>query len=788
MPLTGDPADATSNSPAGYVRAIVKQILAPELAAGLRLDVNRPLGNGRDDNGNGVVDESGEDLISSPTKIWSQPNPATAASYEVMDQAFVNANFTPLDVPYKTDPEPGVINDNDSAVQRQLLARHLYVLALTTTAHPGYAINGGPADPATAKRLAQWAINAVDFRDADNIMTPFEYDLNPFDGWDPDSDVGTAPDHAGPDGNPNTADDTLVWGCERPELLINETMAFQDRNTTDEADEDPNQGEEPGDSSDPLNEPAGEFDQLYRPRGAFFLELYNPWPAAPATNADTHLIVNGNDIGVDLGALDKQTDTTPVWRLMVYRDPDVTKDPDDRARMPSNPDRSVYFAGFDPQFGNDSHKAIANWPASGSPDSDGTAFYNDFADANTRSVPPVRPNRYLVVGSGNETAPNSGVYESQLGQRLDQLPSARLRKPLRRIEMNVNSGVDTVPIRMVDNDAGDNSTAMQQPARQGAGQDSPTVAYPMEPPSEQSVAQYNFPQMAAGSNPMTSIADVAVINAPRRLTLSEPAAGYPNSVGNVAWVWRKDMPKEVQDTFDPSEDGAYCAGMGRDPATRVPIGDPNRPKAIDTPLDDGEQALQDIGTVYGYRQVFLQRLANPLMPFDPVTNPYRTIDRTSVNLSVFSGRLSRTQSEHGKRNSECRPGFSSLERGYRGVGQGDRNYELWAIQPLERSQEVDRDVKRAADTPRRDRVLAQRHPALHVRLPQPLVHGQPRRRPRACGSGPTIRSPGSRGTTGPTSAATSCCWCLASGRRCCSTTSRCRTMTTGKRMTRRRLI
>ena len=35
----------------------------------------------------------------------------------------------------------------------------------------------------TLPQVAQWAINCVDIRDPDAIQTPFEYDENPWDGW-----------------------------------------------------------------------------------------------------------------------------------------------------------------------------------------------------------------------------------------------------------------------------------------------------------------------------------------------------------------------------------------------------------------------------------------------------------------------------------------------------------------------------------------------------------------------------------------------------------------------------
>ena len=103
----------------------------------------------------------------------------------------------------------------------------------------------------TIRRIAQWAVNCVDFRDADGTMTPFEYDVNPFDGWGW-TDFAASPvvfhaidgDITTDDRGPNFTDGLtptypphaaanperrVVWGCENPELLITEAVAFHDK-------------------------------------------------------------------------------------------------------------------------------------------------------------------------------------------------------------------------------------------------------------------------------------------------------------------------------------------------------------------------------------------------------------------------------------------------------------------------------------------------------------------------------------------------------------------------------
>ena len=54
------------------------------------------------------------------------------------------------------------------------------------------------------------------------------------------------------------------------------------------------------------------------------------------------------------------------------------------------------------------------------------------------------------------------------------------------------------------------------------------------------------------------------------------------------------------------------------------------------------RCFQKDGTYVNYRVVYLQRLANPLLPYDntptdPGYNPYRTIDQMAVDVTAFNG-------------------------------------------------------------------------------------------------------------------------------------------------------
>jgi hypothetical protein len=103
----------------------------------------------------------------------------------------------------------------------------LYTLAL---------LLGGTNANTTAfkERAAQWAVNVLDFRDADSESTPFEYDRTITDGWDADATISPDADDDDDDDDEDEDDEdddddsgiAVVWGVERPDIVITETAAW----------------------------------------------------------------------------------------------------------------------------------------------------------------------------------------------------------------------------------------------------------------------------------------------------------------------------------------------------------------------------------------------------------------------------------------------------------------------------------------------------------------------------------------------------------------------------------
>jgi hypothetical protein len=191
-------------------------------------------------------------------KVWSTvvsgtcgPILASSAPHDYLPPETIMGHRFDINRPFHDAPNYTEPNDSTGLHRRQLFAKQLFCLMTGIFV----ANTGGNPSPQQARELAQWAVNVVDFRDGDSIMTPFDYDemfVPDVASWNPTK---------------------RVWGAERPELLITEVHAWHDRRTEDletpskkVVDSDPTQADD-------------DFDQKRRPRGAFFVELFSPWGA-----------------------------------------------------------------------------------------------------------------------------------------------------------------------------------------------------------------------------------------------------------------------------------------------------------------------------------------------------------------------------------------------------------------------------------------------------------------------------------------------------------------------------
>ena len=154
-------------------------LIPPEMASNLRLNLNRPFGNGVDDAAlpfkgrDGQIDEPVELLYSNEKEY----------TYDPSNNSFPASNVSGY---YRRGINERNSNSRTYLGSRQLLARYLYCLAQVIIprdyefpAMVGVS-NQLLRDRIRAKAIAQWAVNVVDFRDTDAAMTRFEYDIYPF--------------------------------------------------------------------------------------------------------------------------------------------------------------------------------------------------------------------------------------------------------------------------------------------------------------------------------------------------------------------------------------------------------------------------------------------------------------------------------------------------------------------------------------------------------------------------------------------------------------------------------
>ena len=104
---------------------MLRALVPPETRLGRKLDVNRPVGNLHDDNGNGIIDEPGEQDL----EAFRVAQNATGTVPNQFTSQFIGQQpFYMWDVPQAGGLIP--------VTGRQLLARHLYVLLMALRSSP----------------------------------------------------------------------------------------------------------------------------------------------------------------------------------------------------------------------------------------------------------------------------------------------------------------------------------------------------------------------------------------------------------------------------------------------------------------------------------------------------------------------------------------------------------------------------------------------------------------------------------------------------------------------------
>lgn len=617
--ITGTLTTAQENS----VLAQTSRLMAWELMLNRRFNLNRPLGNGRDSNSNSLADEVGE--ASSETS-WANLFPSqgtNAVSFQLHNGLDVNGD--------------GAVNAADQALARQLYARHLFVMALllidydylilaspthyaqdptTDPSVPAYADAGLSATQQrelTVRRIAQWAINVVDFRDADSAMTPFEYVLNPFDsnGWNVDGDLST--DEVATGTNP---DRRVVWGCEYPELLLTETLAFHDRRVADTA-------WDTGSSlkRDPL---AGNEDQTLDqpriPQGSAFFELYcTRNPNVTVAPADLYTYdTSDNKWKLDLARMAPASGSNPaypVWRLVItgrvnptdgendvwgrfgdpftspaytpaygrpysfapdLASPSLLRPAPATSNAPLTVDRIVWFA----------NNAPTKFGGAGTPHQNWNRIFYGRSTSNSNSYL-LEPAHYAVVGPRAET-----WVGSQSGATL---------------------GTHTTQGIFLNTVSVNNATT-------GAG------AYTY--PSTSTTIQVPLGIVVAADPPSTWTNTTNTAPSGIGINISEPLPH--SSEGSLASNY---YPEPDVDNPSTGIMDAYGDLTQANTTQRF----------LDDPLDSvagrplADEGLLRTQTNTNYKTVLLQRLADPLQAYNATTNPYVTVDWMPIDLTVFNG-------------------------------------------------------------------------------------------------------------------------------------------------------
>lgn len=628
-----------------YLQLVSVGALDFDLTSGLKLDINRPLGNGFDDDNDGVVDENDEIGLDSNGDGIIDPSEATE---RVFGTYGVAGSGVPVDrIPDGVIRVQSIPGNDATAIQarltnpsdtlaRSMLARQLYFLLMLVKDYQYVeSVEGEGSYSAaelrelTARRLAQWAINAVDFRDQDNIMTPFEYDVDPFDGWSVDGDIRTDDQVVDP-GNGSLSVNPqrrVVWGSEQPLLVISETLAAHDLRIDDTEDEQPDE--------ELVADGDNDWDQIRIPQGDAFVELL--------CMSNQHNLRVAGDLFDASGRLllDKTANGSPVWRL-VYTKPSVDNgegDPDfhlsnrmdytgtgsGRASTGSlEPRQSVHHPDLPAPYNG--------WPVEQQYPYEQEHFtlrsqYNAPTGAQFRGI---EPSRYVYF------VPGAGYTQGTWGVREEE-----------RKRIFARNGA-TAP------HLGSGQYAMIGSAGRLPNQTTTLLGRASDPANGVATADLlgfefggNF-QLSKNANPF---APYDAVGNEIRAVLGIPCSGLDTveittAMGQVEYQIGLNISEPFYDPANAVDDwyASELTGQNLLDTDYDPYGTviPDRLETpADRPFDDDNQEIHiggglGVGTILEFSNVFLQRLADPTRPWHPIENPYLSVDWMPVDLTVYN--------------------------------------------------------------------------------------------------------------------------------------------------------
>jgi len=576
----------------------------PDLLNGLKMELNREFGDGFDNNGNRTMDEPGEtdptlppedrDLFSDPSKGWW----------------LTGGRVSPGN-------QPGP--DLPGLRARQVMAWDLYRL-LRFLRPP--TLNAPPLDD---RAIAQWAVNVVDFLDSDSIMTPFRYSGD----------------------NTLKGDEFVVWGCENPDLIITETLAFHDRAIADTNRDDRKGRLTTDDDADP------DFDQVRVPQGSVFVELHALRSASAQRLPRELYDENGR---LDLARVpEDRPNAPPVWRLSFTRLRDIESvEADDigqydpfRRRLSASEGWHETFAprgqSYGELIGDDGTPPIELeryvWFTGAGPNNERGALPDTLPALPPNHFPaflgypvlaPSRHNTFCFRGGTSLLAAGEFLV---VGPRQKTVLGSKDKgmSPTNRYGVPASQAIVLGPeVRVLGDD----------------GQIQPQLSNP-----DPSVRAGDSVPPGAGGRPETRSCWVA---APR------PA----NWTSHASFVSGLNLSEPLGHSYyaEPPPGVAVDAATGRIAYCDLDVEDNQLlfrdfPEDYHTysPLERGKLLSQ--GTYLNAANVFLERLADPTRPHDPRAvisnlgvqvsnpswNPYIVVDFMPIDLTVFNGETSSAQ-------------------------------------------------------------------------------------------------------------------------------------------------